>query len=99
MALGMDGQRGYDSDSDSNTDGECQSLPLCAECARKKWIPPWVESVRNYWNNFTGAWKRKYPENPISEDVRESVTQLDQSASSHTAVKEANSAHSSSMDR
>ena len=99
VALGMDGQRGYDSDSESDTDGECQCLPLCEACARKKWIPPCVESVRNYWKNFTGAWKRTYPENPIPEDVRESVTQVCQSISSHITVKEANSAWSSSMDR
>lgn len=76
VALGMDGQRGYDSDSESDTDGECQCLPICKECARKHWIPPCVESVRNYWNNFTGAWKREYAENPIPEVVRESVTQV-----------------------
>lgn len=63
VALGMDGQRGYD-DSDSDTDDE------------DRWIPPCVESVRNYWKNFTGAWLRAYPSNPISEHIQKSVTQV-----------------------
>ncbi|OAP53882.1 hypothetical protein AYL99_11904 [Fonsecaea erecta] len=30
-----------------------------------------VETVRNYWNNFTGAWKRSYP--AIRDDLKESI--------------------------
>jgi hypothetical protein len=75
-AYGMDGQDGYDSDNDDDTDEECDCLPPCEECRRKKWIPPGVESVRNYWNNFTGAWKRLYPDDPIPENVKESVTRV-----------------------
>ncbi|KAH7113182.1 hypothetical protein B0J11DRAFT_619325 [Dendryphion nanum] len=60
----MDGQRGYD-DSDSDTDED-----------EDRWIPPSVESVRNYWNNFTGAWLRAYADNPISENIQRSVTQF-----------------------
>ena len=64
VALGMDGQRGYDhsdNDTDEDEDG---------------WIPPCVESVRNYWNNFTVAWLRAYLDNPISEHIQRSVTQV-----------------------
>ena len=43
VALGTDGQKGY-YDSNSDTDD------------KDDWIPPGVESVWNYWNNFTGAW-------------------------------------------
>jgi hypothetical protein len=64
VALGMDGQRGYD-DSDSDTVED-----------EDRWIPPSVESVRNYWNNFTGAWLRAYADNPISENIQRSVTQV-----------------------
>ncbi|PQE10450.1 RTC4-like domain-containing isoform 2 protein [Rutstroemia sp. NJR-2017a BBW] len=64
VALGMDGQSGYDN-RDSDTDEE-----------EDGWIPPCVESVRNYWNNFTGAWLRAYADNPISEHIQRSVTQF-----------------------
>jgi hypothetical protein len=64
VALGMDGQRGYD-DSDNDTDED-----------EDGWIPPCVESVRNYWNNFTGAWLRAYLDNPISGHIQRSVTQV-----------------------
>jgi hypothetical protein len=63
LALGMDGQRGYD-DSDSGTDED------------EDWIPPCVESVRNYWNNFIGAWLRAYLNNPIPEHIQKLVTQV-----------------------
>jgi len=78
LALGMDGVDGYDTDDDDDTDDECDCLPSCEKCRRKKWVPPCVESVRNYWNNFTGAWKRAYPDDPIPLKVRESATQVHQ---------------------
>jgi hypothetical protein len=62
VALGMDGQRGYD-DSDNDTDED-----------EDGWIPPGVESARNYWNNFTRALLRAYSDNAISEDIHKSVT-------------------------
>ncbi|KKY22682.1 putative carbonic anhydrase 2 [Phaeomoniella chlamydospora] len=37
-------------------------------------LPPGQESVRNYWNNFTGAWRRKHPS--IPKDIAESVTEF-----------------------
>lgn len=63
VTLGMDGQRGY-YDSDSDTDNE------------DEWIPPYVESVRNYWNNFTGARQRESPDDSISDHIQKSVTQV-----------------------
>jgi hypothetical protein len=75
-ASGMDGQDGYDSNNDDDTDDECDCLPLCEACRRKKWVPPGIESVRNYWNNFTGAWKRIHPCDLIPETVKESVTRV-----------------------
>lgn len=61
VALGMNGQKGYE-ESDSSGDED-------------EWIPPGVESVRNYWNNFTGAWRREYATEPISMHYQKSVTQ------------------------
>ena len=33
-----------------------------------------VETVRNYWNTFTGAWKRIH--DPIHPDIISTVTQV-----------------------
>ena len=61
--LDMNDQREY-YDSDSDTDNE------------DKLIRPWVESVRNYWNNFTEAWQREYPDDSKSDHIQKSVTQV-----------------------
>lgn len=60
VAYGIKGMEGIDGSDE--TDDEDDDAP------------PGVETVRNYWNNFTGAWKRIHP--PIREDLIESVTQV-----------------------
>lgn len=39
-----------------------------------KGLPPSVETVRSYWNHFTGGWKRKHT--AIPSDIADSVTEL-----------------------
>jgi hypothetical protein len=39
-----------------------------------KGLPASVETVRNYWNNFTGGWKRKHT--AIPTDIADSVTEV-----------------------
>src|SRR4051812_1704742 len=60
VAYGIKGMEGIDGNDDTDDEGDD--------------APPGVETVRNYWNNFTGAWKRIHP--PIREDLIESVTQV-----------------------
>lgn len=43
--------------------------------------PASVETVRNYWNNFTGGWKRKHT--VISSDITDFVTEVRTSLSCH----------------
>jgi hypothetical protein len=57
VTLGIDGMKGNDDRDDTDEDD---------------YILAGEETVRNYWNNFTGAWKRIH--SLIREDLRESVT-------------------------